>query len=49
MMPLYLHGGWFMVASCMVCGVLTILHSCVRPLVLIWPVQQICYKHGCKR
>ena len=36
-MPFSLHGGWFMVASCMVCGVSTMLHSYMRPLVHIRP------------
>ena len=33
MMPVCLHGGWFMGTSCMACDVLTVWHNCVRPLV----------------
>ena len=33
MMPPCLHGGWFMGTSCMACGVLTVWHNYVRPLV----------------
>ena len=39
MMPLYSHEGWFMVTSCLVCGVSTMLHSSVRVLVHIWPLD----------
>ena len=49
MMPVYLHRGWLMGTSCMACGVLTMWHNCVRPLVHIWPLPQICYGHGCRR
>ena len=33
MMPVSLHGGWFMGTSCMACGVLTVWHNYVCPLV----------------
>ena len=46
MMPLYMHGGWFMGISYMACGVLTMWHTCVRPLVHISPLPRICYTHG---
>ena len=35
MMPISLHGGWFMGTSFMACGVLTMWHNCARPLVHI--------------
>ena len=49
MMPLCYCGGWFMVTSCIVCGVETMSHSYLRPLVHIWPLSQLYYRPGYRR